>query len=210
MNTIKMVIADDEKLIRTGLKMMLETFDELEVVALAENGQQAYEACQQHAVDLVLMDIRMPHTNGIEGTRLIKQHFPQVKVLILTTFQDEAYITEAMHLGASGYLLKDSTHEAIFEGIKLALADKIVMDASVSHQLLKPAPAEKKPIPVDLTEKERQLIELVASGYNNREIAQTLFLSEGTVKNNVSQLLFKLDLRDRTQLVIFAYENGLK
>ena len=212
---IRIVIADDEKLIRTGLKIMLESFGDIEVVGLAENGQQAYELCQQHKVDLVLMDIRMPGTSGIEGTRAIKSDFPQVTVLIVTTFQDVEYIMEAISLGASGYLLKDSSHEAIYEGIKVALSGKVVMDSSVTECLLLHTKDEVLATrqgeigDYKLTDKELQLIRLVSQGKNNKEISQTLFLSEGTVKNNISQLLFKLELRDRTQLVIFAYENSI-
>ncbi|MCW6674612.1 response regulator transcription factor [Aerococcaceae bacterium NML171108] len=212
---IRLLIVDDEKLIRTGLQIMLETFADVQVVGLAENGRQAYEQCCQQHVDAVLMDIRMPETDGIEGTRLIKEQFPHIAILILTTFQDSDYTTQAMQCGASGYLLKDSSHEAIYDGIKVALSGKIVMDSTVSEQLLGQLSTSQQGLQKErlqqhaLTDKELQLIQLISSGLNNKEIAQTLFLSEGTVKNNVSQLLFKLDLRDRTQLVIFAYENGL-
>ena len=213
-NPIKLIIADDEMLIRTGLKIMLEASGNVEVLALAESGRAALEACKEHQPDVVLMDIRMPESNGIEGTKLIKEAFPEVKVLIVTTFQDTEYIVEAVQNGASGYLLKDSSPEAILDGIKVAMSGKVVMDTVISEALLTNTTVEK-PSTFDaekwgLTPREVELIQQVAQGLSNKEIAQTLFLSEGTVKNNISTILSKLELRDRTQLVIFAYENKLK
>lgn len=213
-NPIKLIIADDEMLIRTGLKIMLEASGNVEVLALAESGRAAFESCKEHQPDVVLMDIRMPESNGIEGTKLIKESFPEVKVLIVTTFQDTEYIVEAVQNGASGYLLKDSSPEAILDGIKVALSGKVVMDTVISEALLTNTTVEK-PATFDaekwgLTPREVELIQQVAQGLSNKEIAQTLFLSEGTVKNNISTILSKLELRDRTQLVIFAYENKLK
>ena len=163
---------------------------------------------------MVLMDIRMPESNGIEGTKLIREAFPEVKVLIVTTFQDTEYIVEAVQNGASGYLLKDSSPEAILDGIKVALSGKVVMDTVISEALLTNTTVEKATTfdaeKWGLTPREVELIQQVAQGLSNKEIAQTLFLSEGTVKNNISTILSKLELRDRTQLVIFAYENKLK
>ena len=211
---IRLIIADDEMLIRTGLKIMLEASGNVEVLALVENGRAAFEACNIHRPDVVLMDIRMPESNGIEGTKLIKEAFPEVKVLIVTTFQDTEYIVEAVQNGASGYLLKDSSPEAILDGIKVALSGKVVMDTVISEALLTNTSVEKEESfdaeKWGLTTREVELIAQVAKGLSNKEIAQTLFLSEGTVKNNISTILSKLELRDRTQLVIFAYENKLK
>ena len=211
---IRLIIADDEMLIRTGLKIMLEASGNVEVLALVENGRAACEACNIHRPDVVLMDIRMPESNGIEGTKLIKEAFPEVKVLIVTTFQDTEYIVEAVQNGASGYLLKDSSPEAILDGIKVALSGKVVMDTVISEALLTNTSVEKEESfdaeKWGLTTREVELIAQVAKGLSNKEIAQTLFLSEGTVKNNISTILSKLELRDRTQLVIFAYENKLK
>ena len=211
---IRLIIADDEMLIRTGLKIMLEASGNVEVLALAENGKAAFEACTIHRPDVVLMDIRMPESNGIEGTKLIKEAFPEVKVLIVTTFQDTEYIVEAVQNGASGYLLKDSSPDAILDGIKVAVSGKVVMDTVISEALLTNTSIEKEERfdaeKWGLTTREVELIAQVAKGLSNKEIAQTLFLSEGTVKNNISTILSKLELRDRTQLVIFAYENKLK
>ena len=194
---IRLIIADDEMLIRTGLKIMLEASGNVEVLALAENGRAAFEACNIHRPDVVLMDIRMPESNGIEGTKLIKEAFPEVKVLIVTTFQDTEYIVEAVQNGASGYLLKDSSPEAILDGIKVALSGKVVMDTVISEALLTKTSVEKEESfdaeKWGLTTREVELIAQVAKGLSNKEIAQTLFLSEGTVKNNISTILSKLE-----------------
>ena len=163
-------------------------------------------------VTLAYPETRTLIENGF--VEAIKEAFPEVKVLIVTTFQDTEYIVEAVQNGASGYLLKDSSPEAILDGIKVALSGKVVMDTVISEALLTNTTVEK-PATFDaekwgLTPREVELIQQVAQGLSNKEIAQTLFLSEGTVKNNISTILSKLELRDRTQLVIFAYENKLK
>ena len=213
---IKVMLVDDEQLIRSGLKIMLETYPDIEVIHQAGNGREAFECCKKEVPDVVLMDIRMPVSTGIEGTKLIKEAYPEVKIVMVTTFQDTEYIVEAMQYGASGYLLKDSSYEAIYDGIKVALSGKVVMDATVSEKLvMQPkAPAssiEKKDISsFGLTDREIELIRLVSQGLNNKEISEALFLSEGTVKNNISTILSKLALRDRTQLVIFAYDHHIR
>lgn len=213
---IKVMLVDDEQLIRSGLKIMLETYPDIEVIHQAGNGREAFECCKIEVPDVVLMDIRMPVSTGIEGTKLIKEAYPEVKIVMVTTFQDTEYIVEAMQYGASGYLLKDSSYEAIYDGIKVALSGKVVMDATVSEKLvMQPkAPAssmEKTDISsFGLTEREIELIRLVSQGLNNKEISEALFLSEGTVKNNISTILSKLALRDRTQLVIFAYDHHIR
>lgn len=213
---IKVMLVDDEQLIRSGLKIMLETYPDIEVIHQAGNGREAFECCKKEVPDVVLMDIRMPVSTGIEGTKLIKEAYPEVKIVMVTTFQDTEYIVEAMQYGASGYLLKDSSYEAIYDGIKVALSGKVVMDATVSEKLvMQPkAPAssmEKTDISsFGLTEREIELIRFVSQGLNNKEISEALFLSEGTVKNNISTILSKLALRDRTQLVIFAYDHHIR
>lgn len=212
---IKVMLVDDEQLIRSGLKIMLETYPDIEVIHQAGNGREAFECCQIEVPDVVLMDIRMPISTGIEGTKLIKEAYPEVKIVMVTTFQDTEYIVEAMQYGASGYLLKDSSYEAIYDGIKVALSGKVVMDATVSEKLVMqpkaPTNMEKTDISsFGLTEREIELIRLVSQGLNNKEISEALFLSEGTVKNNISTILSKLSLRDRTQLVIFAYDHHIR
>ena len=212
---IKVMLVDDEQLIRSGLKIMLETYPDIEVIHQAANGREAFECCQKEVPDVVLMDIRMPVSTGIEGTKLIKEAYPEVKIVMVTTFQDTEYIVEAMQYGASGYLLKDSSYEAIYDGIKVALSGKVVMDATVSEKLVMqpkaPTTIEKTDISsLGLTEREIELIRLISQGLNNKEISEALFLSEGTVKNNISTILSKLSLRDRTQLVIFAYDHHIR
>ena len=213
---IKVMLVDDEQLIRSGLKIMLETYPDIEVIHQAGNGREAFEGCQMEVPDVVLMDIRMPVSTGIEGTKLIKEAYPEVKIVMVTTFQDTEYIVEAMQYGASGYLLKDSSYEAIYDGIKVALSGKVVMDATVSEKLVMQPKAQTTTeqqtdiSSLGLTEREIELIRLVSQGLNNKEISEALFLSEGTVKNNISTILSKLALRDRTQLVIFAYDHHIR
>ncbi len=216
---IRVMIVDDEQLIRSGLKMMLESYPDITIVAEAENGQQAVEVCDTMVVDVVLMDIRMPILDGIAATEQIKAKHQAIRILILTTFQDTAYIMEAMEKGASGYLLKDSSPESIHDGIKVAMSGKIVMDHVVTSQFLTAhqsvdAAEEAESLAaqmaqLDLHDRELEIIKLVARGMNNKEIAQTLFLSEGTIKNHISTILSKLELRDRTQLALFAVEHQL-
>lgn len=213
---IKVMLVDDEQLIRSGLKIMLETYPDIEVIHQAGNGREAFECCKKEVPDVVLMDIRMPVSTGIEGTKLIKEAYPEVKIVMVTTFQDTEYIVEAMQYGASGYLLKDSSYEAIYDGIKVALSGKVVMDATVSKKLVMQPKAQTTTgkqtdiSSLGLTEREIELIRLVSQGLNNKEISEALFLSEGTVKNNISTILSKLALRDRTQLVIFAYDHHIR
>ena len=213
---IKVMLVDDEQLIRSGLKIMLETYPDIEVIHQAGNGREAFECCKKEVPDVVLMDIRMPDSTGIEGTKLIKEAYPDVKIVMVTTFQDTEYIVEAMQYGASGYLLKDSSYEAIYDGIKVALSGKVVMDATVSEKLVMQPKAQTTTdqqtdiSSFGLTEREIELIRLVSQGLNNKEISEALFLSEGTVKNNISTILSKLALRDRTQLVIFAYDHHIR
>lgn len=210
---IKVLLVDDEELIRSGLAILLDTHEDIEIVGQAADGQEAIDFCDEADVDVVLMDIRMPEVTGIEGTKRIKAAHPEIKVLILTTFQDAEYISQAMRLGASGYLLKDSSNEDIYEGIKIANSDNIVLDGKIGHEIadlsLGEVIEEFDADVYDLSEKEMTIIQLVASGLTNQEIADKLYLSLGTIKNNTSTILSKLALRDRTQLAIFAFEKGL-
>lgn len=213
MGKIKVLLVDDEELIRSGLAILLDTYDELEIVGEASNGQEAVDFCKKEAVDVVLMDIRMPEVSGIEGTGLLKKAHPEMKVLILTTFQDTEYISQAMQQGASGYLLKDSSESEIYESIKIAYNDNIVLDGKIGRKIAQlPPKNDSQTFDADvygLSEKEVGIIQLVASGLSNQEIAEELFLSLGTIKNNTSTILSKLELRDRTQLAIFAFEKGI-
>ncbi|MGL5378321.1 response regulator transcription factor [Clostridium sp.] len=210
MEKIKLLIVDDEKLIRESLKIMLSLFEDIEVVGLASNGYEALEVCKNTSVDIALMDIRMDKCDGVLGTRLIKEQFSKTKVLMLTTFKDEEYIHQALTYGASGYLLKDSTHDVIYEGIKTAIKGNIVIHPDVANKML--SYTGKEDIEIDkfnLSKKEIDIIIQIANGLNNKEISETLFLSEGTIKNNITNILSKLELRDRTQLAIFAFKNKI-
>jgi DNA-binding NarL/FixJ family response regulator len=210
---IKVLLVDDEQLIRSGLAILLNTYEDIEIVGQAANGGEAANFCKKEKVDVVLMDIRMPEVNGIEGTKQIKAENPNIKVLILTTFQDAEYISQAMRLGASGYLLKDSSNEEIYEGIKIAMNNNIVLDGKIGNEIATLSMESEvvlfDPGEFDLSDKEVKIIQFVASGLSNQEIAEELFLSLGTIKNNMSIILKKLDLRDRTQLAIFAFEHHL-
>lgn len=211
MEKIKLLIVDDEKLIREGLKVMLSTFDDIEVVDTCENGFKALEICKSKGVDIVLMDIRMKECDGVIGTRLIKEQFNKIKVIILTTFKDKEYIDEALKYGAFGYMLKDSSYDVIYEGIKTAYKGNMVVHPEVATQIIS-ASSSIKPKDIDkynLSEKEISIIEGISRGLSNKEIAEELFLSEGTIKNNITNILSKLELRDRTQIAIFAFKNGI-
>lgn len=212
MEKIKIAIIDDEKLIREGLKIILSTYGDIDVVSMGENGYDALEICRTNDIDLVLMDIRMPLCDGVKGTRFIKNEFPDIKVLILTTFKDIEYIQEALKNGASGYLLKDSSYDLIYEGIKGSIIGNIVIHPDVANNILNYSPIKADPKEIckeyDLSPKECDIIKYISDGLSNKEIGEKLFLSEGTIKNNVSTILSKLDLRDRTQIVVFAFKNN--
>ena len=210
MDKIKLLIVDDEKLIREGLKIMLSIFEDIDVVGTAENGYKALEFCKGNEVDVVLMDIRMKECDGVMGTRLIKEQFSRIKVIILTTFKDKEYIQDAMKYGAFGYMLKDSSHDVIYEGIKTAYKGNMVVHPEVATKMMDNSICNKKDIDkFGLSEKEIKKIEFIANGLTNKEISEEIFLSEGTVKNNITNILSKLELRDRTQIAIFAFKNGI-
>jgi len=211
---IKVLLVDDERLIREGLKIILDTYHDLEIVGQAENGFEAYKCCKDYEVDLVLMDIRMPECDGVKATKMIKEGFPEIKVLILTTFDDVDYITDALRYGALGYLLKDSDYELIYQSIKAAYQGNVVIHPQVASKILTHTITKVDLTGVGkkfgLTEQELKMISQVAEGKSNKEIAQGFYLTEGTVKNQMSQILAKLNLKNRTQLTIFAYEQGIK
>lgn len=212
MKKIKVLIVDDEKLIRQGLKIILSSYDDLDILGDVSNGYEALEFCRSNSVDLVLMDIRMVLCDGVLGTRLIKEYDDSISVLILTTFNDQEYIKDAMNFGASGYLLKDSSDEVLYEGIRSSYYGNIVLDKNVASTIMSSSQNTTSKSEIDkynLSEKEISIIKLVANGLTNKEISQELFLSEGTIKNNMTSILGKLNLRDRTQIAIFAFKNNI-
>ena len=212
MSPIRVLIADDQPLARAGFKAVLEATGGVQVVAEAQDGDQAVELARRHDPDVVLMDVRMPGTDGIEATR----RMPNQKILILTTFGLDDYIIEALRAGASGFLLKDAPVEELVRAVRTVAAGDAQLSPAVTKRLLEQV-ARRLPAAVprdsgllaDLTERELEVLRLLAAGMSNAEIAAALVVSEPTVKSHVSSVLQKLGLRDRVQAVIYAYENGL-
>lgn len=208
---ISVLIADDDPFIRESLKLLVGMDPDIEVSAVAEHGEEALSLLMDglHA-DVVLMDIRMPVCDGVEGTRRIRERYPDVRVLMLTTFDDDDYIVEALRNGASGYLLKNIPPDRIIQGIKTVHDGNMLIHPDIARKLtgmLRPTP---QPVPrsaeleqFGLTPAEKRVVALIAEGLSNKEIAAQLYLSEGTVKNYVTDILGKLNLRDRTQIAIF-------
>jgi DNA-binding NarL/FixJ family response regulator len=206
------LLVDDQDLIRRGLTALLTTDPNLEVVGEAGNGEEAVTLVAQLNPDVVLMDVRMPVTDGVSGTRQICQRFPTTKVLMLTTFDDQEYVAQALQAGASGYLLKDTPFEELTQAIYLVHKGYTQIGPGLATKVLvHPAPvAQPENIEtwVALSEREKDIVRLVAQGYNNREIAQSLHIAEKTVKNYITNILNQLDLRDRTQLAIASLKVG--
>jgi len=212
MNRLRVVIADDQPMMRAGFKAVLEATGNIDVVAEAATGKEAVRAATEHAPDVVLMDIRMPDMDGIEATRQL----PRQRVLILTTFGLDEYILDALRAGASGFLLKDAPTQDVIAAVRAVAAGDAVLSASVTRQLLDqvgrrlPAPITREPETAEaLTAREQEVLRMLATGLSNAEIAEALTVSEPTVKTHVSHILAKLGLRDRVQAVIYAYETGL-
>jgi DNA-binding NarL/FixJ family response regulator len=217
--SISVLLADDQPLLRRGFRMILETEDDLTVVAEAGNGEEAVDLARRHAPDVVLMDIRMPGTDGIEATQQIAAAGPLPKVLVLTTFDLDEYAFGALRAGASGFLLKDVRPAELVAAIRTVAAGDAVVSPRVTRRLLEEY-AQVLPLSPDqreqaypqlsaLTEREREVLVAVAQGLSNAEIAATLYVSEATVKSHVGRILAKLGLRDRVQVVVLAYETGL-
>jgi DNA-binding NarL/FixJ family response regulator len=209
---LRVVIADDQPMMRAGFKAVLESTGDIKVVAEAGTGEEAVRAATELAPDVVLMDIRMPGMDGIEATRRL----PRQRVLILTTFGLDQYIIDALRAGASGFLLKDAPTGEVVAAVRAVAAGDAVLSAPVTRQLLDqiarrlPAAVSRQPSELDgLTQREQEVLRMLASGLSNAEIAAALVVSEATVKSHVSALLGKLGLRDRVQAVIYAYETGL-
>ena len=216
--SIRVLLVDDQQLVRTGFRMILADEEGIEVVGEASNGQEAVEAAASLAPDVVVMDIRMPVVDGVEATgRLVGEtEASGPRVLILTTFDADEHVVEALRAGASGFLLKDVPPPDFVRAIRIVASGEALIAPSVTRRLLDRF--AKLAVPADethaermreLTDREREVLKLVAQGLSNREIAEHLVLAEPTVKTHVSHLLLKLDLRDRAQLVVLAYEVGI-
>jgi len=219
--TIRIVLADDEQLVRSGLRLILESEDDLEVAAEAGDGTEAVALVRRLDPDVVLMDVQMPVMNGIEATREIAAlgRESSSRVLILTTFDLDEYVYEGLRAGASGFLLKRTPAEELVDAVRVVAAGDALIDPGVTRRLIEHF-REREQLRTrrelsspqgldDLTEREREVLLLVARGLSNHEIAQQLYLSEGTVKTHVKHVFAKLALRDRAQAVILAYESGL-
>jgi DNA-binding NarL/FixJ family response regulator len=215
--TIRILLVDDQALIRTGLRLILATEPGLEVVGEAADGRQAVDLARRGRPDVVLMDIRMPVMDGVEATRTLAGPAVQdpVKVIILTTFDLDEYVIDALQAGASGFLLKDTPPEELVHAIHVVASGDALLAPSITRRLLdrfasQRLPANRLPAGLDdLTEREMEVLKLVARGLSNAEIAEMLVLGETTIKTHVSRVLSKLDLRDRVQAVVVAYEAGL-
>ena len=221
--SISVLIVDDDNLVRAGLRMMIETQPDLVVAGEAADGEAAIQLASQLDPDVVLMDIRMPRTDGIEATRQISASNDSggrsPRIIILTTFEIDEYVYEAVRAGASGFLLKRTEPEVLLEGIRIVAAGDALLAPSVTKRLMQefsratqdgPRPTDVRNRELDqLTEREREVLILMARGMSNREIADELFVGESTVKTHVGRILMKLELRDRVHAVVFAYETGL-
>ncbi|NBJ69071.1 MULTISPECIES: response regulator transcription factor [Clostridia] len=209
----RILIVEDQVIVRQGLKIILEQDERISVPYEAENGKEAIEMLEQHLVDLIMMDVRMPIMNGIEATRIIKQRWSSVKILVLTTFNDDEYALSALKEGADGFLLKTTESKKLIEAVHscmrggMTIHDEVA--AKVMPRLLKGTEQKKIDISIPLSDRELAITRLVGEGKTNKEVAHTLHLSIGTVKNHLTQILLKTSLRDRTQLAIFAVKHDL-
>jgi DNA-binding NarL/FixJ family response regulator len=211
-----LLIADDQALVRVGLRKILDNEPDINVVGEAGDGQDAVAAARQLQPDLILMDIRMPVLDGIEATRRIVADRPAARVLILTTFGLDTYVYEALRAGASGFMLKDAPPEEITAAVRIVARGEALLAPAITRTVIEefartPAPTNHVPPPAvtELTPRERQVLDLLARGLSNPEICQQLVISDATTKTHVARILQKLDLRDRVQAVIYAYETGL-
>ncbi|MCL1804735.1 MAG: response regulator transcription factor [Clostridiales bacterium] len=198
---MNLLVVDDDGLIRDSLKLLLEMEDGW-TVRTAPDGEAAFRACAEAQPDIILMDVRMPVCDGVEATRRIKEAYPLVKIVMLTTFTDDGYIASAIGAGAEGYLLKSTPADGIVERIRAVEKGAMVFDKGVGLSAKKTAPLSFG----ELTERENEVLSLVAAGLSNNEIAAKLFLSQGTIRNTVSAILDKLELRDRTQLAVYYWK----
>ena len=214
--SIRVLLVDDQKLMREGLRVLLELEPDLDVVAEAGDGQAALEAYAAHQPDVVLMDIRMPGMDGVEATWRLRERWPQARVIILTTFDDDEYVFEGLRAGALGYLLKDVSGQELAEAVRTVAAGGALIEPSVARKVLAefarlapPARPLEEALPEPLSGREREVLRLLGQGSSNREIAARLSLAEGTVKNYVTGILQKLGVRDRTQAAVRARELGV-
>ena len=211
---IRVLLADDQELVREGLRMMLDADPGIEVVGEASDGKQALDAARRLDPDVLLMDVRMPELDGIEATARLVRSGSRTRVLVVTTFDLDEYVYRALKAGASGFLLKDATREQLVGAVRTVAAGEALLAPPVTRRLIEdfcrgPEPGSVPDAARTLSERELDVLRLLARGLSNAEVAAELFLSEATVKSHVARLLQKLGLRDRVQTVVFAYESGL-
>jgi DNA-binding NarL/FixJ family response regulator len=210
---MKVIICDDQAIVRDGLEMLLKLEPDFKVVGVAEDGAAAVEMAAKEKPDLVLMDLKMPIMNGVEATRQIRTRYPDIKVLVLTTYDDDEWVFDAIQAGASGYLLKDTPRDEVVKAIRGTVTGKTYVDPSVAGKVLRQASSHQTQpaslITSQLTEREIEVLRLIAKGLNNKDISDRLFLSEGTIRNHVSAILAKLGVSDRTQAAVIAIQHGL-
>lgn len=214
---IKVLIADDQELIRQSLQIVLNSKQDIEVSDVAANGQEVIPCIRKNKPDIILMDIRMPKMDGVQCTKIIKENYPQIKIIILTTFDDDEYVFNALKYGASGYLLKGVSMDELSDAIRTVYSGRAMINPDIAAKVLRlfsqmaqtnyTIPVEEKDIR-QLTKTEWRIIAQVEKGASNKEIADTLSLSEGTIRNYLSTILNKLNLRDRTQLAIWAVQTN--
>lgn len=209
---IKVLICDDQDVVREGLRTILKSAPEIEVVGMACGGEDALLRVQSTRPDVVLMDLKMPGMNGIQATAEIRARFPQVRVLVLTTYDGDQWVFDAIRGGASGYLLKDTPREGLIQAIHETAAGKTAVDPGVAGRLfehVRETPAADAAITAELSEREREVLVLIARGLSNADIAARLYLSEGTIRNYVSAVFDRLGVSDRTQAAVLALRSGL-
>ena len=210
---IRVIVCDDQEIVCQGLTTILNSDPEIKVVATANDGQEVQELVVTHQPDLVLMDLKMPEVNGIQATQKIRSSFPHIKVLVLTTYDDDEWLFDALRAGAAGYLLKDTPSNALLRAIKGTVEGETYLDPNVAGKIINKVSSSQQPPPqttnIQLSERETNVLQLMARGLTNADIARELYLSEGTVRNYTSALFTKLGVSDRTQAVLAALRYGL-
>ena len=211
--TIRVLVADDQSMVRAGFRMLLSGQEDIDVVAEASNGLEAVEKAERFRPDVILMDIRMPELDGLEATRRILATDNGARILVLTTFDLDEYVYEALRAGASGFVLKDDPPEQLLSAIQVVAGGDALLSPAVTKRVIKQftrTPRASPPAQLgDLSEREREVFRLIARGLSNAEIGKELYISETTVKTHVTHILQKLDLRDRVQAIVLAYQSGL-
>lgn len=205
------MLAEDQVMVRQGLKAMIETDELIKVTGEADNGKEAIQLCNRQFFDVVILDIRMPVMDGIEAAKILRARFPKMKILMLTTFDDQQYVMESLKLGVNGYMLKNGDTESLIRSIKSAIDGGLSLEDQVAAKVIPALIHQKVETPIDptLTPRERAILKCIGEGLNNKEVADRLSLSVGTVKNQTSHILNKLELRDRTQLAIYAIRHHI-